>query len=385
MDQIIIAILIAFVITYVAIPSIIKVAIKKKLYDLPNERKVHKRPIPSLGGLGMFIGLILSLLLSVTLNTGNAYFQYYLAGILVIFFLGIKDDILIISPTKKFIGQMMVALLLSFKANLLITNMHGFLGLYQIDATASYLLTIFTMVVVINAFNLIDGVDGLAGSIGLITSFIFGFYFYMNGDTTHALLGLTMASSIAAFLFFNFQPAKIFMGDTGSMLIGLVNIILAIKFIENAPSMKFMPFSTSPVIGFAILAIPLLDTLRVFGIRLYNKRSPFNPDRNHLHHLLLDRGLSHRSIAISIAAASLVFIGFAYLLCTIAGTTLAIAAVVGLFFTAILALHLTRPQIHLRVVKGAAHEDEIIEVKKPGNIVAFFSNNIRKRKPAEIV
>ncbi len=380
--QLVTSIFIAFTATYVAIPSIIRVAIKKKLYDVPDERKVHKRPIPSLGGLGIFIGAVLSLLLVGEIsNTGSSCFQYYLAGMFVIFFLGVKDDILILSPAKKFLGQLGVALILCAKANLLITNMHGFLGLHQIDLTASYLLTIFTMVLVINAFNLIDGVDGLAGFLGLIASFVFGTYFYINHDLTHALLGFSLGASIVAFLRYNFSKTKkIFMGDTGSMLIGLVNTILVLKFIEKAPDMSVMPLKCSPAIGFSILAIPLLDTLRVFSIRLYNKQSPFNPDRNHLHHLLLDRGMTHKAISISIAICAVLFISVAYLLSEI-GTTLCIASLVSIFFSAMLFLHLTRPQMHLRVVRGAAHEDEIVVERRPAiNFFALFRKYTRRRK-----
>ena len=165
----------AFFITFFAIPVIIQVAKDKKLFDEPDERKVHKNVIPTLGGLGIFAGFILAVLLCVPV--GSNTLQYYVASAIVIFFLGIKDDILILSAAKKFIGQVLAAGIIIKFGGIQITNMHGFLTLSQIDITFSYFLTTFAIVVIINAFNLIDGVDGLAGSVGMFTSLIFGVYF----------------------------------------------------------------------------------------------------------------------------------------------------------------------------------------------------------------
>ncbi|BAV10193.1 UDP-N-acetylmuramyl pentapeptide phosphotransferase/UDP-N-acetylglucosamine-1-phosphate transferase [Filimonas lacunae] len=350
MEQLIIGGVIAFIVTFYAIPVTIQVAEAKKLFDVPDERKIHKTPIPSLGGLAMFAGLMIGMLLTVTI-TENRAFQYYLVAFLIIFFLGLKDDIVILSPIKKFIGQVFVAAILCFKGNLLITSMHGFLGLGQLDITASYLLTFFTIIVVINAFNLIDGIDGLAGSLGLVTCTVFGVYFYLAQDMAHAILGFTMAGSIIAFLIYNYNPAKIFMGDTGSMLLGVVNVILVIHFIEAAPSAKAFPTTASPAIGFGILLLPLMDTLRVFAIRIINRRSPFSPDRNHLHHILLERGMGHKAITFSIAIASILPIIFCFTLQRY-GSTLIIASLIAFFFTGIVLLKVVKPRrTRMRVVK----------------------------------
>src|SRR6478672_11940904 len=190
MEQIIIGGVFAFLVTFYAIPVIIQVSDAKKLYDVPDERKVHKDPIPSLGGLGMFAGFILSLLLTISFTSvinPAPEFQYYIAATIILFFVGLKDDIMDISPLKKFFGQIIVATILIFKAKLVITSMHGFLGLQTLEAPTSYLLTYFTIVVVVNAFNLIDGVDGLAGSIGLVSSTIFSVLFLVNGDIPYAV------------------------------------------------------------------------------------------------------------------------------------------------------------------------------------------------------
>jgi UDP-GlcNAc:undecaprenyl-phosphate/decaprenyl-phosphate GlcNAc-1-phosphate transferase len=349
MEQIIIGSIIAFLVTFYAIPVIMKVAELKKLYDVPDERKIHKQPIPSLGGFGIFVGFAIALLLMLDF-TQLAAMQYYFAAFLIIFFLGIKDDIVILSAQKKFIGQLLVAAILMFKAKLLITNMHGFLGVEAIKPTLQYFLTLFTIIVVINAFNLIDGIDGLAGTLGLIASAIFGVFFIMNKDYAYAAISFGLAASILSFLIYNFHPAKIFMGDTGSMLIGVVNTILVIRFIESAPSATNYKLVATPALGFAILLLPLLDTLRVFAIRISHGRSPFSPDRNHLHHILLDRGLNHRSITLILAAANIGFVVLAFLAQPL-GTTYLIIGLIALFFSGIFSLYITKPKVHLHVVK----------------------------------
>jgi len=363
MEKIILGGILAFLATYYAIPVIIKVAEAKKLYDEPDEvRKLHIKPIPSLGGFGVFIGFTLAVLLNVNF-TATPEFQYYIASFLVIFFVGIKDDILVLSAMKKFFGQLIVAGILMFKADLLITNMHGFLGMHAIDTTFSYFLTLFTIVVIINAFNLIDGVDGLAGSIGLISCVVFGTFFLINNNVPYALISFSFAAAVFAFLIYNFQPAKIFMGDTGSLLLGLVNSILVIKFIETGASYSVYPVIATPAIGFAIILLPLMDTLRVFGIRILHGRSPFSPDRNHIHHLLLDRGLTHKGVTLTCSVTCALFITAGFLLEGI-GTTWLVAALMSCFFIGIYSLYLTRPRAKMKVVKSEKENRAKFEEKR---------------------
>lgn len=360
MERIIVGGLFAFLITFTVIPAIITVAQEKKLYDEPDDtRKLHKLPIPSLGGLAMFIGFIFTILLTVNFSTEAPEFQYYFASFLIIFFLGMKDDIIIISPVKKFIGQIVAAGILIYKANLVITDMHGLFGIYQINIILSYLLTLFVFIVVINAFNLIDGVDGLAGSLGLISSLVFGIFFLINRNIPYATMAFTFAGTLVGFLMYNFHPAKIFMGDTGSLMIGLLNSILVIKFIQTGSSYSFYPVTASPAVGFGILLIPLMDTLRVFSIRIMNGRSPFKPDRNHIHHVLLNHGFNHKNVtliciaaAISITAFSFFFEGYGMFF-LIAGQTI-------LFFSLIYYIRFKRSKSKLRIIKGKveAAEDE---------------------------
>jgi UDP-GlcNAc:undecaprenyl-phosphate/decaprenyl-phosphate GlcNAc-1-phosphate transferase len=354
MENILLGAIIAFIITFYSIPVIIQVSRMKKLYDVPNDRKLHLNPVPSLGGLGIFAGFMMGLLLMVNLSEKSAAstFQYYLTALLVIFFFGIKDDILILTPFKKFIGQITVTAILVFKANLLISNMHGFLSIGEIDYTLSCCLSFFTILVIINAFNLIDGVDGLAGSMGVISSAFFAFFSLMVGDIYYALFGFCFAASLAAFLIYNYSPARIFMGDTGAMLVGAVNAILVIHFINTAETSRILPVLASPAMGFGVLLIPLLDTLRVFGIRIIHGRSPFSPDRNHIHHLLLDRGYSHMKVTLLLSLSAILFIVLTFFALPM-GTTKVIMAQIGFFFSAVAFLNYTKPRAkEFVVIKG---------------------------------
>jgi len=255
----------------------------------------------------------------------------------VIFFLGIKDDILVLSPIKKFIGQVLAAFIIIYKGGIQIKSMGGFLGIHELPEMFSLLLTYLTVIVIINSFNLIDGVDGLAGTLGLMATVILGSYFLYVNHIPFAILAFSLAGALVAFLIFNFQPAKIFMGDCGSLLLGLTNAILAVKFIEVADIQAgSLPIQSAVAVGISVLIIPLLDTVRVFSIRIFKGRSPFTPDRNHIHHLLLDRGLGHKHVSLFCFLLNIVFItltyfgrnlGPTYLLCVMCGICFTFLAV----------------------------------------------------------
>ena len=304
---------VAFIITFLAIPVILQVAEQKKLYDVPDERKVHTRLVASLGGVGIFGGFLLASLLSIQ-GYLNPEFQYFFAAALVIFFLGFKDDLMILSATKKFIGQIIAASILIHLGGIRLDSMHGLLGFNELPEAFSLALSYLTIIVVINSFNLIDGVDGLAAGLGILTMCVFGSYFFAIDFQAYALLAFAMAGSLIAFIIFNHYPARIFMGDSGSLMIGLVNAILVIKFINvaDAPFVSIQ-IPAAVAVGFAVLIVPLLDTLRVFSIRILNGRSPFTPDRNHVHHMLLDRGFGHAAVTAICVGVNIAFIGLAWL------------------------------------------------------------------------
>jgi UDP-GlcNAc:undecaprenyl-phosphate GlcNAc-1-phosphate transferase len=363
MFDVLLSIVIAFTITFLAIPVIITVAETKKLFDVPDERKVHITPVTPLGGLGIFAGFIFACLLTIQFKDASE-FQYFIAASLVIFFLGLKDDILVISPIKKFIGQVLAAFMVIYYGGVQIKSMHGFLGLHQMPEMFSLLLTYFAVIVIINSFNLIDGVDGLAGSLGLMASSIFGIYFLIVDMPAYSILAFSMAASLLAFLIFNFQPAKIFMGDTGSLLIGLVCAILVIKFINAANSADVIyPVTAAPAVGFAILLIPLLDTLRVFGIRIFYRRSPFSPDRNHIHHILLDKGFSHRAVTFIIVALNFLAIAIIFWARTMFSCTTLIFSAFTFFFAIISLFYYMPSRIPKLVVAKTSKENNGAELK----------------------
>jgi UDP-N-acetylmuramyl pentapeptide phosphotransferase/UDP-N-acetylglucosamine-1-phosphate transferase len=274
----------------------------------------------------------------------NIELQYFVAACIVIFFLGLKDDILVLSAAKKFIGQLIAAGIIIKFGGVQISNMHGFLGLGEISHFASIIFTLFTIIVIINSFNLIDGVDGLAGTLGLLTTFIFGVYFFYIGQLMYAVFAFSLAGSLIAFLIYNFSPAKIFMGDTGSLLIGLINSILVVRFINIAGHSTVLPLESAPAIGFSILFVPLFDTLRVFGLRILNRRSPFSPDRTHVHHFLLDLGFSHRSVTLICTAVNLLFIAIAFFFRHL-GTTTVVGVILSIGIVLFISLYYSRTKI----------------------------------------
>lgn len=372
MDNILLTAALAFAITFFAIPVIIQIAKDKKLFDEPDERKVHKVVIPTLGGLGIFAGFIIAMLMGVppTMATG---LQYVAAASIVVFFLGLKDDILIISASKKFIGQLLAAGILIKFGGVQITNMHGFIGINELPHVASIVITVFAIVVITNSFNLIDGIDGLAGSLGLVTTLIFGAYFFYVGQLSYAVMAFALAGSLIGFLIYNFSPAKIFMGDTGSLLLGLINSVLVIKFINFAESpLTGFPIESATAVGFAILILPLFDTLRVFGLRLLDRRSPFSPDRNHIHHFLLDLGLSHRQITLTLVLTNILFIGLAFTLRNL-GPTLVIVILLLLAWSLTGIVFYLRQKSRAGILESKAQEAEMI---KPRKILSLMSDPV---------
>lgn len=285
----------AFTLTYLAIPAIIGVAKEKKLFDRPNARSAHDEPTPSLGGIAIFAGVICGIILWAPVQTFGML-QYVLAALVIIFLIGIKDDLIPLSPTKKLLGQILAALILVYKSHVKIISFYGIFGVYELPELFSFVLSILIIVGIINAFNLIDGINGLAGSIGLLACLTLGGWFFAVGHAEFAVLAVSLGGALTAFLKYNFTPARIFMGDTGAMLIGTVCAVLAIKFVElnsDLPVSAFLKFDSAPAIAIAVLILPIFDTLRVFTHRVLKGKSPFHPDRSHIHHQLLDAGLTH--------------------------------------------------------------------------------------------
>lgn len=308
MNIIIQSVLLAFVICYISIPVIIAIAGIKRLYDEPSARKVHIKPIPALGGVAIFAAVLISSTFFIELSL-SAELQFLVPSALILFFIGLKDDLLVISPYKKFAGQILAAFILIYKGNFLIDSFYGFLGLNSLGPVLSFLFTGLTILMIINAFNLIDGVNGLAASLSIISCSFFGFVFLITDHIQYAILAFSTVGALIGFLTFNWTPAKIFMGDTGSLFIGLVNAVLVIKFINIGDvNSGYLKISENAFLGISILFLPLIDTLRVFAIRMLSGKSPFYSDLNHIHHLLLKKGMSHSKITILLSFMSVSYV-----------------------------------------------------------------------------
>lgn len=313
------ALLTSFVLTNMFIPSIIKVAKIKHLFDTPGARKSHYDVIPTLGGVGIFGGFMISLCLFGKFYPANGM-RYILAALCFIFMLGAKDDIVELVPTKKFIGQIFAACIIVILGDIRLTSLYGLFGISYIDYLPSVLLSVTTIIFIINAFNIIDGINLLAGSICILMSAAFGAWFYYYGFFDYAILALAMSGAVLAFLKYNYTPAKIFMGDSGSLSIGLLAAVMAIQFIEKneivllSGSSDGVKIVSAPAMAIAILIIPVFDTLRAFLLRILNKKSPFLADRNHIHHKLIDLGCSHIQATFILIGVNILFIGLVYFL-----------------------------------------------------------------------
>jgi UDP-GlcNAc:undecaprenyl-phosphate GlcNAc-1-phosphate transferase len=295
-----------------AIPPIITVAFQKRLFDDPVEsRKVHKRIVPNFGGIAIFSGFIFTCSLfipSTLLPEGNIV----MAAGLILFLIGLKDDIVGLSPLIKFIAQFASAGILALVANIRISNLQGMFGIYDLPYLSSILLTIFFVVGIVNAFNLIDGIDGLAGTLGIMLSLIYAFLFYRSSEPGWSYLALSLTGALLGFLFYNVTPAKIFMGDSGSLLLGFIAAVLSIEFLKiaNENIAHFGPLVITSSLGLvvSILIIPIFDTLRVFTLRILRNTSPFTADNNHLHHRLLFLGLSHIQATLVLVVCNIIFV-----------------------------------------------------------------------------
>ncbi|AFD09318.1 UDP-N-acetylmuramyl pentapeptide phosphotransferase/UDP-N-acetylglucosamine-1-phosphate transferase [Solitalea canadensis DSM 3403] len=298
-----------------SIPSIIYVAFRKRLFDAPNEdRKIHKKIIPNLGGVAIFTGFLFSTSLFIKSSLLPEAGIVLAAGI-ILFVVGLKDDLVGMSPVKKLMAQVLAALIIAVLADIRLKSMFGLFGVQDIAYPVSIAITVFTIVAIVNAFNLVDGIDGLAGGIGLVVSITYALLFYLMGDIGWSFMATALGGSLVGFLIYNVSPAKIFMGDTGSLLVGLIASVLSIQLIElssvHSAKAVDLGIQASPALVLAVLIIPVFDTTRVFTLRILKKQSPFTADRNHLHHRLIDLKLSHTSSALILLGVNITLIFFA--------------------------------------------------------------------------
>ena len=293
------------------LPRIRENSLKLGFYDTPDHRSSHVNIVPTFGGVAFYIALLITFFFAQYFDNSNVGLTL-LVSISIMFFIGIKDDLQNLSARKKFIGQLISVGILMIQSDFRITSFYGFLGLYELNIFFSVGISMFLITGFINAYNLIDGIDGFASIVGIVISSSFGFLFYKLGMFHYLFICTALISMLFAFLRFNFSSRKkIFMGDTGALVIGLVLGLMALKLLSlgtNTFKVLAIDRSQIPLLLVGILFIPMFDFFRVMIIRMRKKESIFSPDRNHIHHLLIDAGLSHKKASISCGIANLVIV-----------------------------------------------------------------------------
>ncbi|TYB70649.1 undecaprenyl/decaprenyl-phosphate alpha-N-acetylglucosaminyl 1-phosphate transferase [Bizionia saleffrena] len=311
--------LFSLVVTVIVMPKVILISKKKNLTAQPNERTSHKGIVPTLGGIGVFTGFLL------TANVAAVLFANYsqlidlvIFNILVLMLLlvGVSDDIMTIAPRRKFFFQLLIAFLFVLGTNIHIDSFGGLFGIQQLPVLFAIGFSVFVIVLIINAYNLIDGIDGLAGALGTLISMVMALVFFYSDYFFYSLISLSLVGALVGFLIYNFSlRRKIFLGDTGSMVVGFVLAFQIILYLElSAQQPEMLVFKNAPVFVLALLSYPLIDTLRVFCIRIRNKRSPFSADRCHIHHRLIDLGLPHKWATVFISVYTLMVTVLAFAL-----------------------------------------------------------------------
>lgn len=312
--------LFSFLITFFSVPTIIKISRRKNLMDEPGVRSSHLRKIPNLGGIAIFYSIGVSA--SIFAYELFDLYKFLFASMIILLYIGVMDDIVVMRAYKKLVAQIVVSALIVIGSDIRIRSLFGILGIYELKYFISVIFSIVTFIILINAFNLIDGIDGLAGGYSVICSVLFGVSYYRLGAYNYPLvvLSVIIIGAVLAFLYYNlsnYRTNKIFMGDTGSMLLGFLLAFTSICFIDvfidrKLPGVPRYHLQSAPVMAVAILILPIVDTLNVIIIRLANKKSPFDADKNHIHHKLLKLNLTHRRSSFYIILYYLFVVGVAY-------------------------------------------------------------------------
>jgi len=297
----------SFLLVYLIIPKISWVIMRRNLHDHPDERSSHKTATPTMAGVSFFITLIMTAFFIQNFDYDHIGMNL-IAAVTLIFMVGLKDDLVVTAPKTKLGMEILAILFLLFSSKMQVLTLHGFLGIYEIPIAISYPAVILLLLTIINAFNLIDGIDGLASIIAIIIFSIFSLIFFATRNYYYFLICLSLIGTLLAYLNYNFSHTrKIFMGDTGSLIVGFCIGFCALKYlamdVTNFHRFTFKPENELIVLA-GILFIPLFDMFRVIGVRLLNSKSPLYPDRNHMHHVLVDTGLAHYKVALLLGGAN---------------------------------------------------------------------------------
>ncbi|MFT4524267.1 MAG: UDP-GlcNAc:undecaprenyl-phosphate GlcNAc-1-phosphate transferase [Granulosicoccus sp.] len=359
-------------IAVVAMPMVIKMMNRLHILDYPNSRTSHESPVPTCGGLGIFLGLVPVLGHVIYFSQSMDMIAISIATI-ALMATGVIDDIKELAPKPKFLIQFLAAGLVVY-AGVRLQSLHGLFGIYYIEPMWQYTISLIIIIGVTNATNLMDGIDGLAGGIGFIISLSLGILLYSVGEMSFAMLGFGLAGSLLGFLYYNFNPAKIFMGDTGSLIVGFIIICLGIRLsLHDAVSFQGVVLERPTLLIIGMFILPVYDTLRIFLERMMKGVSPFSPDTNHIHHLLIKTGFNHaRSSQILYAGQiGLLFTSFLLSLTELPSTTVLLILFAQ---TMILSEILTLVKL-LRTAVKARGVNRILRMKASKN--ALLINNIK--------
>lgn len=301
---VLIVVIFSLLVSITTTPVVIKSVIRKNLLDIPDgERKIHSNRKPTMGGIAIFFSMIL--VSTFFIAAGDYDYPWILTtGLALMFFTGFKDDLVHIPATKKLLVQIIGSLVVIQVGDLTITSFMGLFGVFDVSSWVALPVTLLTFIFVINAYNLIDGVDGLASGVGIISASFFGIWHLLHGEMGLAILAFSLVGSLLGFMFYNFSPAKIFMGDTGSLVIGFTLATLVVSAIHNStiPDKVIHDTYSANIINLSLAAliVPIYDTLRVFTFRILKRNSPFSPGKDHIHHAMLRVGFTHKSLSLTL-------------------------------------------------------------------------------------
>lgn len=354
--------LLAIVFEMILLPRIIYIAKKKRLFDLPNKRKIHCDPIPRLGGMSFFPIIIPLTLLSLYLELRFELISpsaihallpeitFLISGITLISLVGIKDDLVGVVYRHKFLIQFIASIFI-ISSGVYINNLHGFLGIYEISPYVGIPLSLLLIVYTTNSINLIDGADGLASGLTALAFVVYGLLFATLSHWLYSAIAFGICGILIPFFYYNFfsRSRKIFMGDTGSLTLGFLLSFMMLKLMQSPLSHEILPNSSGVfLLVISALYIPLYDALRVMMVRILSNRPPFSPDRNHIHHKLIDLGYSRRKAVGIILVASVCLFTLNYLLLKFSNSTLTfIIDIILALSIAFLFIYLTNKKIVL--------------------------------------
>src|SRR5690606_24221363 len=304
----------SFFFGFLITPVLIFLLKKGNIIDAPGGRKIHSGFVPSMGGIGIvlatFAGVFAWFSLDQIVQT-----RYFLVALGIMFSVGLRDDLIELSAVQKIFGQCIPAFFVIIMADIRFTGLYGFMVIHELLYVVSVGLSFLIVIVLTNSFNLIDGLDGLAGTLSVIGFLFLGWWFYEADMLAYSLICCTLAGGIMSFLAFNWHPARIFMGDTGSLSLGFALTTLVMLFVDRNGTMlasEGWKFKAPLAAGIALMIVPIYDTIRIFTKRSLNGRSPLKPDKSHVHHFLLRMGFRHNEVALLLGFVKIGFIAIVF-------------------------------------------------------------------------